>query len=161
ILCGDYAAANTQLDEAIAWADERSSVIWKAFSTRPKGWVLALIGKTSDAVQMITSGNTAFRSTGSTVFMPTYLSALAATYAEIAKFYDAWRCIDQAIMAIETTKEKWWVAEVYRVSGEIALLSPQPNMANAEGYFERALTVARQQQAKSWELRAAMSLARL
>ena len=62
---------------------------------------------------------------------------------------------------METTKEKWWSAEINRVAGEIALLSPEPDAAKAETYFERALTVARQQQAKSWELRAAMSLARL
>ena len=60
---------------------------------------------------------------------------------------------------METTKEKWWEAEVNRVAGEIALL--QADAAKAESYFERALAVARQQQAKSWELRASMSLARL
>ena len=62
---------------------------------------------------------------------------------------------------METTKEKWWEAEVYRTAGEIALLSPEPDAPKAEAYFERALAVARQQQAKSWELRAAMSMARL
>src|SRR6202047_2694737 len=56
---------------------------------------------------------------------------------------------------------RWWEAETSRVAGEIALLSPTPDAAKAEAYFNRALTVARQQQAKSWELRAAMSLARL
>ncbi len=63
--------------------------------------------------------------------------------------------------AMETTQEKWHEAEVNRVAGEIALKSREPDETKAEGYFERALTVARQQQAKSWELRAAMSLARL
>jgi predicted ATPase len=63
--------------------------------------------------------------------------------------------------AVETTKEKWWEAEINRVAGEIALKSPESDAAKAEGYFERALAVARQQQPKSWELRAAMSLARL
>ena len=62
---------------------------------------------------------------------------------------------------METTKEKWFEADVHRIAGEVALKSPQPDAAKAEAYFERALTVARQQQAKSWELRAAMSLARL
>jgi predicted ATPase len=61
---------------------------------------------------------------------------------------------------IETTKEKWCEAEVSRAAGEIALMSPQPDAAKAEAYFERALVVARAQQAKSWELRAAMSMAR-
>ena len=62
---------------------------------------------------------------------------------------------------METTKETCCEAEVNRIAGEIALKSPQPHGAKAQEYFERALAVAYQQQAKSWELRAAMSLARL
>jgi pentatricopeptide repeat protein len=89
------------------------------------------------------------------------LSTLARAYAKLGEFDDAWRCIDEAITAIGVTKEKWCEAEVNRIAGEIALRSPELDAANAEAYFERALTVARQQQAKSWELRAAMSLARL
>jgi predicted ATPase len=71
------------------------------------------------------------------------------------------RCIGEAITPVETTKERWCEAEVNRIAGEVALLSPQRDVAKAEEYFERALAVARQQQAKSWELRAAMSKARL
>ena len=61
----------------------------------------------------------------------------------------------------QTSKEKWFEAEVYRTAGEIALKSPGRDITKAQAYFERALAVARQQQAKSWELRAAMSMARL
>jgi predicted ATPase len=61
---------------------------------------------------------------------------------------------------MQTSKESWWEAEIGRIEGELALKAP-PDTARAEAYFERALTVARQQQAKSWELRAAMSMARL
>ena len=63
--------------------------------------------------------------------------------------------------AVETTKQRWFEAEVNRMAGEIALKIPEPDAAKAEAYFERALAVAREQQAKSWELRAAMSMARL
>ena len=63
--------------------------------------------------------------------------------------------------AVATTKEKWFEAEVHRIAGDVALLSPERDAAKAEAYFERALEVARRQQAKSWELRAAISLARL
>jgi predicted ATPase len=63
--------------------------------------------------------------------------------------------------AVETTKERWFEAEVHRTAGEIALKSLEPDAAKAEAYFERAFSVARQQQAKSLELRASMSLARL
>src|ERR1700730_14005425 len=65
------------------------------------------------------------------------------------------------MLAVETTKETWCEAEVHRTAGEIALLSPERDAAKAQKYFERALAVARQQQAKSWELRAATSMARL
>ena len=126
-----------------------------------QGSVLALTGKTTHAVQMITSGITAYRSTGSKRHVPLWLSYLARAYAEIDRFDDAWRCIGEAITATATTKERSWEAEVHRIAGEIALQSPQPDMAKAEACFERALTVARSQQAKSWELRAATSMARL
>ena len=79
----------------------------------------------------------------------------------IGQFDDARRCIGEAMTAMETTKETWCEAEVNRIAGEIALLSPEPDVEKAEAYFERALAVAREQQAKSWELRAAMSMARL
>jgi predicted ATPase len=62
---------------------------------------------------------------------------------------------------VETTEQKWYETEIYRIAGEIALMSPKRDAAIAEAYFERALAVGRAQQAKSWELRAAMSMARL
>jgi predicted ATPase len=86
---------------------------------------------------------------------------LASAYADLGQLEEAWRCIGEAISTIATTKERWFEAEVHRVAGEIALKSPQPDAAKAETHFERALSVARQQQAKSWEWRVAMSLARL
>jgi predicted ATPase len=74
---------------------------------------------------------------------------------------DAWRCIGEAISTTEATKERWFEAETNRIAAEIALKMPGRDTAKAEKHFGRALAVARQQQAKSWELRAAMSLARL
>ena len=73
----------------------------------------------------------------------------------------ALRCIREAETALRLTKPRLFEAEVNRIAGEIALMSPEEDTAKAEAYFERALSVARQQQAKSWELRAAMSMARL
>jgi predicted ATPase len=86
---------------------------------------------------------------------------LAKAYADLGQFDEASRYIGEAMMAVDTTKERWWEADIYRMAGEIALMSSKPDAARAEAYFERALAVARQQQAKSWELRAAMSMARL
>jgi class 3 adenylate cyclase/predicted ATPase len=159
--CGNYAAANAEVDELVALADEKGSLYWKAQGMLMRGCLFAMTGKVSDAVQMITSGLTAFRSTGSTWCTPANLSFLALAYAELDQFDDARRCIDEAMATAETTGERWYEAEVNRRAGEIALLSSEPDAAKAQAYFERALAVARKQQAKSWELRGAMSMARL
>jgi predicted ATPase len=95
------------------------------------------------------------------VFAQFWLSHLALAYANLGKFADAWRCISEAITAVETTKERWWEPEVHRTAGEIALMAPEQDAVKAQEYYDHALRVARQQQAKSSELRAAMSLARL
>ncbi len=92
---------------------------------------------------------------------PTFISHLAKAQADLGQFDQAWCYVGEAIATVEASKETWCEAEVNRLAGEIVLRMPRPDVAKAEAYFERALSVARQQQAKSWELRAAMSLARL
>jgi predicted ATPase len=159
--CGNCAAANARADELVALADEKGAVLWKALGMLGRGWLLSFTGRASDAAQMISSGITAWRSTGATYLLPSWLSYLAGAHAELGHLDEAWRCIDEAMSTIETTKERWFEAEANRIAGEIALRSPERDTAEAQVYFERALTVARQQQAKSWELRAAMSMARL
>ena len=161
IACGKYVTANALLNELVALADEKGSSFWNAQAMLARGRAFAMTGKASDAVQMLASGIAAWRSTGATVAMPRSLSLLAKAYAELGQYDDAWRCIGEAITAIETTGERWFEAEVNRTTGEIALKSPERDQAKAQEYFERALMVARAQQAKSWELRAAMSMARL
>ena len=161
IFCGHYTAADAQLGELAALADEKGSLFWKSHCMSLHGYALVSSGEPAEAVRMITTGTKAWRSTGATFFMPFYVSNLATAYAELGQFDDAWRCIGEAETAVETSKYTWYEAEVNRIAGKIELLSPDPDAAKAEAYFERALTVARQQQAKSWELRAAMSLARL
>ena len=161
ILCGDEASARAQCDEAIALAHEKSTEFWKQFGLLNKGCVLATVGETDDAIRTLTAGLTALQATGETIWRPRYLSNLTRAYADAGQLDDAWRCISEAFAAMEKTKERWFEAEIHRMAGEIALLSPEPDAAKAEAYFESALAVARQQQAKSWELRAAMSMARL
>ena len=160
-LCANYAVAKALADELVALADEKGAMFWKAGGIALQGSRLSQIGQAADAIHTTASGITAWRSTGLAVFVPWWLSCLARAYAELGNFDDARRCIGEAMGAMETTKERWCEAEVNRIAGEVALLSPQPDATKAEEYFERALGVASQQQAKSWELRAAMSLARL
>ena len=161
ILCGNYVRANEQSGELIALADEKGAAQWKAQGMLLRGCVFAVTGKASDAVPIITSGLTALQSTRSKYLMPLYLSYWSIAYAELHRFDDARRCVDEDMTGMEKTKEKWFEPEVYRTAGEIALKSPEHDVTEAQAYFERALAVARVQQAKSWELRAAMSLARL
>ena len=86
---------------------------------------------------------------------------LAIAHANSGQFDDAWRCIGEAMTVMQATRERWCEAEAHRVAGEIALRSPQRGEAKAQAHFEHSLTIAHAQQAKSWELRAATSLARL
>ena len=161
ICCRNYAAANAELGELVALADEKGALYWKVCGMASLGCLFAQTGKTSDAVRMLTSGITAYRSTGATLWAPFHLSNLATSHASLGQLEAAWRCVGEAMRAVATTKEKWFEAELHRIAGELLLLSQQPDETKAEEYFERALSVARAQQAKSWELRAAMSLARL
>jgi predicted ATPase len=149
------------MEEAILLADEKGALIWKAWATMQRGCVLALTGKPSDAVHTINSGITAWRSTGSTLWLPLYLTYLARGSAMLGRFEDAWRRVGEANTAMDVTRERWCEAEVHRVAGEITLLSPERDAAKAAAHFQRALEIARLQRAKSWELRAAMSMARL
>jgi predicted ATPase len=161
IRCGNYTAATAEADELVAFADKKTALYLKALGMLNQGCLLVLTGKASDAVQMINAGMAACRSIGGTLFEPMFLSYLAGAHANLGKFDKAWCCIDEATTVVETTNERWWEAELNRTAGEIAVMSPEPDAAKAEAYFERALAVARAQQAKSLELRAAMSMARL
>jgi class 3 adenylate cyclase/predicted ATPase len=161
IHCGHYATADALLDELVALAEEKGSLFWKAFGRLAQGSVLALTGKAADAVKIITSALGEFRSTGSTLLVPTHLSYLARAYGELDQFDDAWRCIDEGMAAVEKTRETWGEADLHRIAGKLALMSRQPDAAKAEAYFDRALAIARAQQARSWELLAATSMTQL
>jgi len=160
-LSGDFGAADALIDEFIAVKDQTGGRSWGGWATLQRGSVLALTGKPSAAAETITAGVAAIRSTANTMWMPLWLSLLAKAKAECGQPDAARSDIAEAMIVVETTKERWCEAEVYRTAGEIELLSPKPDAARAEAHFARALDVARQQQTKSWELRAATSLARL
>ena len=157
----NYAAAKREADELVAVAADKGAVFWKVIGTMAQGWGFALTGKASDAADLLTPGLAAFRSTGSTLWMPLHMSCLAIAHRDLDRIDEAWDCIGEAMTAIETTGERWYEAEVLRVAGEIAIMSPERDAAKAEMFFDRALAVARQQRARSWELRAAMSMASL
>jgi class 3 adenylate cyclase/predicted ATPase len=159
--CGNYDAANERIKELVILAEEKGAPFRKAEGVLRQGYVLTLTGEATKAVEMVTSGIDLWRSAGSTIFTPEHEFMLAIAHADSGQFDDAWSCIGKAMTAMQATRERWCEAEAHRVAGEIALKSPQPDSAKAQAYFEHSLTVARAQQAKSWELRTATSLARL
>jgi predicted ATPase len=158
---GDYVAANALIDELGALAHETNAMLWKASEMAERVYLSALTGETSNIVNRMTSALEAVQSTGTTLLMPRSKALIAHAHARVGEFENAWCCINEAMTSMETTKEKWFEAEVYRTAGEITLLAPEPDAAKAEAYFERALCVAREQKARSWELRAAMGMVRL
>jgi predicted ATPase len=112
-------------------------------------------------VDMIAAGMATWRSTGGTASVPFFQSYLALAHAMLGQYDESWHHISQAIATIDATGERLWTAEVHRLAGEIALSSPIEDVTRAQAHFQSAISTARQQQAKSWELRTSMSLARL
>jgi class 3 adenylate cyclase/tetratricopeptide (TPR) repeat protein len=160
ICCRDVATAAVHLDECIVLAPEKVPY-YKMLGGAQRGCVFAQSGKAVEAIQAISAEIAGLREIGAPTWGTAWLSHLALAYAALRKFDDAWRCIAEAMTVVETTKEGWYRAEINRIAGEIALMPPNPDAVKAEAYFDRSLAIARQQQAKSWELRAATSMARL
>jgi predicted ATPase len=120
-----------------------------------------LIGSAPHTALLIASDVATLRSTGNTTWLLFALPYLGLAHAKGGQFHDAWRCITETLADIERSKQRQCEAEVHLIAGEIALMSPASTQEEAELHFNRSLAVARQQRAKSFELRAAMSLARL
>jgi predicted ATPase len=158
--CGNYHAANQHLKELVALAEEKGAPFRKAEGVLRRGYILTLTGA-ANAVETVTAGIDLWRSAGSTIFAPEQEFMLAIAYADKGQFDHAWRCIGNAMEAMQATQERWCEAEVHRVAGEIALRWPQRDEAKAQAHFEHSLAIARAQRARSWELRAATSSARL
>jgi predicted ATPase len=161
LFSGDYSAANALVDELEVLAREKDATLWKAGAKYIRAWIVAQSGTAADAVSSISAGIRAWQSVNASVWLPKLLSDQGRACADLAQFNEAWASVADALRRIETTNERWCEAEVNRTVGEIALKLPEPDVAKAQEYFEHALAIARQQQAKSWELRAAISLARL
>jgi predicted ATPase len=161
ILCGDVAQAGICAAELIALAESKKSTYWSANGRIWEGCLLALAGRSSKAVEMLTSALDDYRSTGATIYVPFAMSYLATANARLGRHDHALDAIDKALAMVRNTKERWCEAELYRIKGELDLASPNADQATAHALFEQAFTIARVQQARSWELRAATNIAQL
>jgi predicted ATPase len=106
-------------------------------------------------------GLAAWRATGAEVFRPYGLALLAEAYAKVGQLEEGLSLLAEALAVANDKGERRWDAELYRLKGEILLVHSAEHHTEAETCFRQALDVARRQQAKSWELRAATSLSRL
>lgn len=161
VLLGDIAGASALADDVVVMAQEKGSLYWKSYGQLLQGCILAQTGKTSEAAGLLVSASTAMRSTGATAYRPWYMAVLAEVRLALGEFDEARGCIAEALAVTDETGERWYEGEIHRIAGEVALSTPGADLAQVEGHFGRAIALGRTQQAKSFELRAAMSLARL
>jgi len=126
-----------------------------------RGWALALQGQGEAGLAQVRQGIAASRTTGSAVFVPYFYTMLAEVSAHLDHTEDALQALAEAHTLVERQEERWWEAEIHRLRGVVLLRQPGTPQTEAEACFQRALNVARRQEAKSLELRAAMSLSHL
>jgi class 3 adenylate cyclase/predicted ATPase len=160
ILCGRIDAGAALATEMRAVAEEKGASFWSGPALVLQGWAASLGGAT-DVAESISAGLRTYATTGSTVSTPLFLMALARAYANCGRIDQTRDCIAQALVRVQETKERMFEAEICRTAGELNLASADPDPEEAERHFRRSLSIAREQRAKSSELRAATDLARL
>jgi predicted ATPase len=158
----DLATVHEQAEAALALATEQGFPNWAAVAMIFRGWALAMQHKSEEAMVELLQGLATFRGAmGAGVWLPFYFTMLTESFDLLGKTKDALQELDEAQAEMEKTEERWWEAEIYRLRGVLLLKHSMASHAEAETWLRRALDVARRQQAKSLELRAAISLASL
>jgi class 3 adenylate cyclase/predicted ATPase len=134
-----------------------------ALATIMRGWVLAAQGQGAEGTAQLRQGLAAYQATGTERRRPYYLALLAEAYGSIGQTAEGLSLLAEALATVDRTGERGWAAELHRLQGELLLAQAgeRQRVSEAEACLHQALDVARRQQAKSWELRAAMSLSRL
>jgi len=158
-LMGDSAALGERADQLIAVTTERSFPFWRAQGTIYRGWAKAKDGDATEGISLLRSGLSAFRGTGAEMSMPHFIGLLARGCAIAGQVGEALALIEDALQIAERTGERWFAAELCRHKGQLRLR--QKDSGAAETLFRQALTIGKEQEAKLWELRAGVSLARL
>jgi DNA-binding NtrC family response regulator/predicted ATPase len=157
----EWPAAQERAEATIALAREQGFTLWLAMGTILHGWVLAVQDQPAQGMVQLRQGLAAYRATGTALAQSYLLALVAEAYLNGGRAEEGLRVIAEALAAVHDSGERCYEAELYRLQGELLLARPAEPHAEAEACFCQALAVARRQQAKSLELRAAMSLARL
>jgi predicted ATPase len=125
------------------------------------GWTLAHQGRGKEGIEQISQGMIAYRATGAELNRPYWLAFLAEAYGIMGQPEAGLTALTEALTLADTTGVRWCESELYRLKGELLLQQSTDNATEAETCFHHAIRIAQSQQANSWELRAATSLARL
>jgi len=153
--------AQERAEALIALSTEQGFPQWLAFGTTLRGWALTAQGRGAEGIDQMRQGLVARRATRSELHRPCFLSLLAEGYRKVGQPEEGLAVLLEALAIVDKTGERYWEAEVNRRKGELLLIQQGQKMEEAEACFQKALDIARRQEAKSLELRAAMSLSRL
>jgi predicted ATPase len=154
-------AAQETAEGAIALCAVRGLTQLLPLATILRGWAMAEQGRHEEGIVQIKEGLAANRATGAELGRPYFLCLLAEACSGAGRLDHGLNALTEALAAADEREERNYAAEMHRLQGELLLRQDDSNAAEAQGCFERAIEIARKQSAKSWELRATTSLARL
>ena len=157
----DVQAVHEHAEAAVALSTEQGFPLWLAGGTSLRGWALAMQGQGEEGMAQVCQGIAAWRATGAVLHVPYFCTLLADICDHLGHPADGLQALAEAHTLVEQHEERYWEAEVSRLRGVLLLRQPVPQPEEAETWLQRALDVARRQEAKALELRAAMSLSRL
>jgi len=154
-------AIHERTEAMIVIAREQGFAMWNASGPIWRGWLSAEHGRGEEGIALMRQGLAAWSAAGGNLFRPYYLGLLAEACGNAGQIAEGLSLLAEALATAHKTGERFYEAELHRLIGKLLLEEVPSNVAEAENSFSRALDVARRQQAKSLELRAATSLARL
>jgi predicted ATPase len=157
----DVAATRASAEATIAVATAHGLEHRVAQGAILQGWALAMQGDAATGVAQIEQGWEAVQRFGQQLYRPYQLALLAEAYGQAGQLEAGLTCLAEAVTRVAATEERWWEAEVYRLQGVLRLQRSPAEVDQAAACFQQALDVARRQQAKALELRAALRLSRL
>jgi predicted ATPase len=157
----EAAVAQEQAEAQRALCTEHGFAQYLAWSTILRGSALAAQGQWAEGLAQMREGLVAYRATGARSLGHWFHALLAEACGRAGQIEEGLRALEEALKALQITEDRFYEAEVYRLKGELLLQQSAAQQGEAEESLQQALEIARRQQAKSWELRAAMSLSRL
>jgi len=158
---GEARTAQELEEKVISLSVEHGLINWLPPATIMRGWAISKQGRKSEGIALMQEGLAALQATGAGIGVQYYLCLLAEAYAEMGSFDEGLGALAEVLTIAEKSADRYCESETYRLRGELLLHQNEPNAADVRRCFERAIEIAHEQSAKSYELRATTSLARV